>query len=35
MDGAANPHDILKVLGERPWLATWSTKSRRCTASRV
>ena len=33
MDGPNNPHDILHVLGRRNCRSTWSTKSRRSTAS--
>jgi DNA-directed RNA polymerase subunit beta' len=35
MDGPANPHDILKVSARRRSPTTWSTRSRRSTASRA
>ena len=35
MDGPLNPHDILAVLGEKELQATWSTRSRKSTASRA
>ena len=35
MDGSPNPHDILRIKGERELSNTWSTRSRRSTDSRA
>ena len=33
--GAANPHEVLRILGQRKVQSTWSRRSRRSTARRA